>query len=114
MRAVTQALFDRGGMTAAFDHVKNLVAATLIVAAGSEAVRRVDIINLPGLHNAFFAGYVVAGAGCLLILLNFIDGWRKLSTLRWHYVLQAILSVAYILFSVRIIQLIVLFGSHVC
>lgn len=114
MGVVTRAFFDRGGLTAAFDHVKNLVVATLLVAAGSEAVRHVDTIALPGSHNALFAGYVVAGAGFVLIVLNLIDGWRRLSKLRWHFALQAALSIAYLLFSVRLVQLIILFRSHTC
>jgi hypothetical protein len=114
MKVVARALFDHGGLTAAFDHLKNLVVATLLVAAGSEAVSHVDTIDLPVLHNTLFAGYVIAGAGCLLILLNFIDGWRKLSNLRRHFALRSGLCFAYLLFSVRLVQLIILFRSHTC
>ncbi|MFL9998944.1 hypothetical protein PQR34_46880 [Paraburkholderia sediminicola] len=114
MRVVAQALFDRGGLSAAFEHARNLLVATFIVAAGFETVSHFDTIDLPGLHNPLFAGYVVAGTGCLLIVLNFIDGLRKLAKLRWHVALQAALSIAYLLFSLRVVQLIVLFRSHTC
>jgi hypothetical protein len=114
MRAVARRFFDEGGLTATFDHIKNLVVATLLVAAGTEAVRHVAVISSSILENAVFAGYVVAAAGSLLIFLNFVDGWRKLSKLQWHIALQAALSLAYLVFSVRLVQLIILFRSHTC
>ncbi|MFL9901133.1 hypothetical protein PQR75_14815 [Paraburkholderia fungorum] len=114
MRAIALALFDRGGLSAAFEHARNLVVATFIVAAGFETVSRFDTIDLPGLLSPLFAGYVVAGTGCLLISLNFIDGLRKLAKLRWHFLLQTALGIVYLLFSLRIVQLILLFRSHTC
>jgi hypothetical protein len=114
MRVVAQALFDRGGLNAAFEHARNLVVGTFIVAAGFETVSHVDTIDLRGLYSPLFAGYVVAGTGCVLIVLNFIDGLRKLAKLRWHFGLQTALSIAYLLFSLRLVQLIVLFRSHTC
>jgi hypothetical protein len=77
-------------------------------------VSHFDTINLICLYSPLFAGYVVAGTGCLLIALNFIDGLRKLAKLRWHFVLQTALGIAYLLFSLRMVQLIVLFRSHTC
>jgi hypothetical protein len=113
-QAVAQALFDRGGLKSAFEHIRNLVIATVLVAAGFESVKRFDLIDLPGLSNPRFAGYVVAGTGCLLIFLNLLDGLRQLSRLRWHFVLQTALTVAYIFFSLRMVQLIILFRTHTC
>jgi hypothetical protein len=114
MRDIARRFFDQGGLNATFDHLKNLVVATLLVAAGFEAVRRVDVLSAPIFDNAVYAGYVVAAAGCLLIFLNFVDGWRKLSKLQSHFALHTALSVAYFLFSVRLVQLIILFRSHTC
>ncbi|MGF6607019.1 hypothetical protein OKW45_001919 [Paraburkholderia sp. WSM4175] len=34
--SISQALFDRGGLKAVFDHARKLVVATIIVAAGFE------------------------------------------------------------------------------
>jgi hypothetical protein len=113
-QALTQAIFDRGGLKAAFEHVRNLVIATLLVAAGFETAKRVDLIDLPGLLNPVFAGYIVAGFGCLLIFLNLLDGLRQLSRLRWHFALQAALTIAYMFFSLRMVQLIILFRTHTC
>jgi hypothetical protein len=86
--SVSQALFDRGGLKAVFDHARKLVVATIIVAAGFETVRRFDTIDLLSVLNPLFASYVVAGTGCALIALNFMDGLRKLATLRRHLALQ--------------------------
>jgi hypothetical protein len=111
---VMRTLFDQGGLKAAFEHIRNLVIATVLVAAGFETVRRFDTVDLPFLSNPLFAGYVVAGIGCLLVGLNFLDGLRKLAKLRWHFALQAALSIGYLFFSLRIVQLILYFKTHSC
>jgi hypothetical protein len=112
--AVVRGFFDRGGLKAVFEHARNLVVATIIVAAGFETVKRFDTIHVPGLSNPLLAGYVVAAAGCLLILLNFVDGLRQLHRLRWHVALQTLLVLAYLLFSLRLVQLIIAFRTHTC
>jgi hypothetical protein len=112
--SVLNALFDRGGLKGVFDHARNLVVATIIVAAGFETVRRFDSIDLFGLHNPLFAGYFVAGAGCVLITLNFVDGLRRLAKLRWHLGLQTALSLGYLFFSLRLVQLIIFFRTATC
>lgn len=112
--AAARALFDRGGLKSAFEHVRNLVIATVLVAAGFESAKRFDFMHSPSWSNPRFAGYIVAGVGCVLIVLNLIDGLRQLSRLRWHFALQAALTVAYVLFSLRMVQLIIDFRTHTC
>lgn len=112
--SVLDALFDRGGLKGIFDHARNLVVSTIIVAAGFETVKRFDSIDLFGIYNPLFAGYFVAGAGCALITLNFIDGLRRLARLRWHLALQTALSVGYLFFSLRLVQLVIFFRTNVC
>jgi len=112
--SMAQALFDHGAVRAVFEHARNLLVATIIVAAGFETVRNFDTIDLPGLPNPLLAGYVVAGAGCALTALNFIDGLQKLARLRWHVALQIALSIAYLLFSLRVVQLMIFFRTHAC
>lgn len=111
---VVRALFDQGGLKAAFEHIRNLVIATVLVAAGFETVKRFDTIDVFGLSDPLFAGYVVAGIGCLLVGLNFLDGLRRLARLRWHFALQGALSIGYLFFSLRIVQLIIFFRTHSC
>ncbi|MFM0498499.1 hypothetical protein [Paraburkholderia caledonica] len=61
--SIAQALFDHGGLRAVLEHARNLLVATIIVAAVFETVKNSDTIHLPGLSNPFLAGYVVAGTG---------------------------------------------------
>ena len=112
--SVVSALFDRGGARAIFDHARNTVVATIIVAAGLESMQRLNAAKIFVLLNPLFVGYVVAGAGFALIALNFIDGLRKLARLRWHVLLQALLSTAYVFVSFRIIQLVILLRTGSC
>lgn len=112
--AATQALFERGGIRHIFDHARNAVVATIIVAAGMDTAKRDDAASLLGLANPSTLSYIVIAIGLLLITLNFLDGFRKLKKLRWHIALQVALGVAYVFFSIRIIQVIVFFRTHSC
>lgn len=90
------------------------MVATIIVAAGIETTKRFDHTVIVGLLNPALVGYAVVMAGVALILLNFVDGLRKLATLRWPRTLQVALGVAYFLVSFRIIQLIIWVRTHSC
>jgi hypothetical protein len=109
-----EAFFERGGLRAVFDHARNAVVATIIVAAGLETARRMDLTDLQGVFNPLLAGYLVAAVGCALIVLNFIDGLRRLARLRWHVGLQLALGVTYLLLSLRIVHLIIYIRTHTC
>ena len=106
--SLSSLLFERGGLRAVFEHARNAVVATLIVAAGLEASKGTAPIGPLGLMNPWIAGYVVAAVGYVLILLNCIDGLRRMSRLRWHLALQIALGVTYLLVSIRIVQLTIL------
>ena len=110
--SLAAALFERGGLHAIFEHARNAIVATLLIAAGLEASKRTDDLGLVGVISPMIAGYFVAGIGCVLIVLNFIDGFRKLAKLQWNILLQVALSLAYLFASVRIVQLIVLWRTH--
>lgn len=105
-------LFDQGGLQEVFDHARNVVVATIFVVAGLQASRHGEDLNVFVLLHPVIAGYFVAAFGCGLIILNFIDGFRKLAKLQWNIVLQAALSLAYFMASIRIIQLIVFWRTH--
>jgi hypothetical protein len=47
-----------------------------------------------------------------LLLLNFLDGLYKLAKLEWHVALQIIMSLCYVILSVRLIQLILAFRGE--
>jgi hypothetical protein len=111
---VWAAFFERGGLRAVFDHARNAVVATIIVAAGLETARRMDLTDLQGVFNPLLAGYLVAAVGCALIVLNFVDGLRRLARLRWHVTLQLALGAIYLLLSFRVIHLIIYMRTHTC
>lgn len=112
--SVLGGLFDRGGLRAIFDHARNAVVATLIVAAGLGTTRTHDLSDLVGVPYPLIAGYVVTGLGCALIALNFIDGLRRLARLRWHVTLQIALGLGYLFASFRIVQFLIFMRTHTC
>ncbi|TQM12118.1 hypothetical protein FB548_2043 [Pseudoxanthomonas sp. 3HH-4] len=111
--SINSALFERGGLRTAFEHARNAVVATLIIAAGLEASKGANAIGVLGI-SPLVAGYLVAAVGYVLILLNCIDGLRRLSRLRWHVIPQVALSLAYLLVSIRIVELTILLRTGAC
>lgn len=110
--SIVEAMFERGGLKTVFEHVKDTVVATVVVAAGMEASRLTDDNSIASFLFPSIAGYVVAGIGCLLILLNFVDGLRRLAKFRQNYLLQAGLSVVYLFASLRIVQLVIMLRTN--
>jgi hypothetical protein len=102
-------LFERGGVNDIFAHGRNLVTATLIVAAGMHVTSPDAVSRAWGILNLQVAGYTVAAFGLLLLVLNLIDGLHKLAKARRHVLLQALLMIAYLLISVRVAQLVIAF-----
>ncbi|MDK1491615.1 hypothetical protein QN219_16350 [Sinorhizobium sp. 7-81] len=101
-----QALLDRRGLEEIFRHVRNLVVATLVIAAGLHAVEHPDIIDAKGLLSIPVAGYFVFSTGIALFFLNFADGLHRLGKIKRHVALQLLLVAVYVLVTVRVAQLI--------
>jgi hypothetical protein len=59
-------LFDEGGLKEMFDHLRNLLMATLIIAAGSYGIRQAPVVELLGVLDVEIAGYFVVVIGVLL------------------------------------------------
>lgn len=105
--SIAKGLFEHGGVRAIFDHARNLIVATVIIAAGLQAIRsgpRPSVIPYPST-----AGYVVATIGALLLLLNLADGLRKLSKVEFHLAFQLLVIVTYIVLSWRVAHLILVY-----
>src|SRR6188768_3385898 len=102
-------LFDRGGAEAVFAHARNLIIATLIVAAGTKATSQEAVWPLWGVLSVKVAGYTVAIFGTLLLGLNLFDGLRKLARANFRFLFQALLMLAYLLITIRVAQLVVAF-----
>ena len=104
-----QMAFERAGLKAVFDHVRNLVLATLIIAAGVHAnVYAPDMPTLAIFELKSF-GYGVAAVGLILAILNLLDGLHKLARTSTPILLRVLVIMLYLFFSVRVLQLIYLF-----
>ena len=110
-RRIAQALLNDATIDAIFTHVRNLVVATLVLAAGIHATRADSVRSIPGVLDVGVAGYVVAVIGGGLILLNLANGLYKLSKTQWPVLLQVLLIVAYLLGSIRVARLLLAFRT---
>lgn len=110
LHRVALSLFDGGVLRLIFENVRNMAVSTLITAAGLEVVRtkRGDL----DLANSTLVGYVVAGIGVSLLLLNLFDGIWRLSRVKGHVILQIALCVVYAFISFRVAQLVLTFKSN--
>jgi hypothetical protein len=104
-----QIAFEGAGLKDVFEHIRNLVLATLVIAAGVHA-------NAYGPHNPALAvfefepwGYGVAAVGFILALLNLLDGLHKLVRRNAPILLRVLVIMLYLFFAVQVAQLIYLF-----
>lgn len=104
-------LFEKGGAEDIFSHVRNLVVATLIMAAGVHAVRNSLWQTVPGVLSVEIAGYTVTILGFLLALMNFFEGLYKLSKRRAHMIIRLMVAVSYLLITLRVAQLLFMFRN---
>lgn len=101
-------LFDENGIEAIFAHVRNLAIATVVIAAGSYAIRDGSNHEVFGVLDVRFTGIGVQAIGFALVALNFVDGLRKLARLGSSLALRIALVAVYVLISMRLIQLLVM------
>ena len=95
-----------------FAHVEKMIIGTLIVSAGAHVSSNEPAIVLFGYLRHGLVGLGVELFGVMLLLLNFLDGLYKLSKLDWHAAYQIVMSICYIVLSVRLIQLILAFRGE--
>jgi hypothetical protein len=95
-----------------FSHVQKLIVGTLIVSAGAHVSVDEPAIALFGYLRHSLVGRGIELFGVMLLLLNFVDGFYKLARLNWHVAYQIAMSLAYIVLSIRLIQLILAFRNH--
>ena len=86
-------------------------AFAAIGAAGAFAARESDKSQLLSIADAAYIGYGAAFVGVLLLLLNLVDGLRRLARRRHHIVLRAVLIAIYVILSVRLAQLLFIFRN---
>jgi hypothetical protein len=110
-RSLKNKLLDEGGIEKIFSHLRNLLIATLIIAAGSYAIRQPADVEIFGVLNLEIAGLGVAVIGFILVGLNLLDGLYKLTRLGTPLPLRIALVGLYLFISMRLIQIIVLLRS---
>jgi hypothetical protein len=101
-------LFDEGGIEEIFTHVRNLLISTVIIAAGSYAIRQAPDVEIFGVSNLETAGIGVGSIGFILFWLNLIDGLFKLNRIGSPFALRIALVGLYLFFSMRLVQFVVL------
>src|SRR6266566_6876379 len=95
-----------------FSHVEKLIIGTLIVSAGAHVSSSEPAIVLFGYLRHGLIGRGVMLFGVVLLVLNFLDGFYKLAKLDWHAAYQIVMSICYVVLSVRLIQLILAFRGE--
>lgn len=106
---MAQELFEQDGLAAVFSHARNLITGTVIVAAGLFAAHHPEASRTPATWTLNYAGYVVAAAGLLLLLLNLCEGLRSLGRRPHPRLLRGVIVFAYVGLSVRLVQVFMLF-----
>jgi hypothetical protein len=104
-------LFDERGVDAIFSHVRNLLIATVIIAAGSYAIRQASDVAIFGVLSLEISGIGVGVIGVFLAGLNLIDGLFKLSRVGGALALRIALVCLYLFLSIRLVQFVVLLRS---
>lgn len=102
-------LFEEDGLSAVFTHARNVLTGAAVIAAGLYAARHLEKAGVPGMWKVHFAGYAVTALGAGLLLLNLLDGLRRLARRQHPAVLRLLAILAYLALSIRLTQVIVYF-----
>jgi len=84
--SLINAFIDSGKMKALFEHVRNLVIFSLLLALGTNDLNH-QKSNIFGIFPSNYLGIGVIALAFILISLNLYDGIRKLSNLEHHKLL---------------------------
>jgi hypothetical protein len=95
-----------------FSYVEKMIIGTLIVSAGAHVSSNEPAIILFGYLRHGLVGRGIELFGVVLLVLNFLDGLYKLTRQQWHVAYQIVITLGYIVLSVRLIQLILAFRGE--
>jgi hypothetical protein len=104
-KSLHQITFEQDGLEAVFNHVRNLVIATLIIATGVHATVHEPRIPALAIFQVEWCGYGVAASGLILAFLNLLDGLHRLARTKTPNLLRVLVIILYLFCSVRIAQL---------
>jgi len=94
---------DSGKLNALFDHVKNLVIFSFLLALGTNNLNHPDS-DIFGIFPSNFLGFGVIGLASILIFLNLYDGIRRLAKLERHKLLTFFLILLYVVLTIRVVE----------
>ncbi len=98
------AALERGLVKEIFDHIRNyLMCAFLLTIGTSQFNQKSDLIM--NFAPEKFGGYGIIGVSIILMILNLIDGIRKISKSKNHLLWSIVLVSIYIFVSMRIIEM---------
>lgn len=95
---------DNGLSKAIFDHLRNLLICTFILAIGTTEIRE-QSSTIFTFFDSQYSGTGVIGVSILLMMLNVYDGIRKISNSKYHVVLSIGLVMLYLYLTVRVIEM---------
>jgi len=97
---------------AVFDHARNYLVCAFILAIGLQEMNP-DTESILGLISYKYSGIGVVILACLLIILNLLDGIRRISRLKHNVILITGLIAVYIFISLRVVEMALTFRATV-
>jgi len=94
---------DSGKMTGLFDHVKNLLVFSLLLALGTNDLNQPQS-DIFGFFPSNFLGIGVIALASILLLLNLYDGIRRLLKKDIHRFVSVFLILLYIFLTIRVVE----------
>ncbi|WP_353150119.1 hypothetical protein [Pollutimonas bauzanensis] len=110
MLKVLDRLFLQDKVKLIFDHLRNLLMCTLLLAAGRFQLEHPVGVFVGSTFQSLL-GYGVVGIALILIVLNLFDGMHQLNKLRHPDILKLGLIVAYVIIATRIVLVTTSFRS---
>jgi hypothetical protein len=106
MRVIEQfnTALSMGLAKAVFDHARNFLVCAFILAIGIQEMKPGTDAIMSFISYKYSGVGVVALAGCLIVL-NLLDGIRRISRVKHHSLLIAGLIVLYIFVSLRVVEM---------
>jgi hypothetical protein len=102
-------LFDDDGLATVFTHARNVLTCAMLIAAGSYAAHHAPSQAGPSTWTLHAAGLMVTAVGVVLLLLNLVDGLRRLARRDHSALLRGLAVVGYIGLTLRLAQVVVHF-----
>ncbi len=87
-----------------FDHVRNYLICALILAIGANEFNQHESSTY-GFISSEFSGVGVIALALILMFINFYDGIRRISSVKFHNLFIIILALMYLFVSLRIVEI---------